>query len=174
MAQACEAQRAARSASTLIVVVTSARIGRETAAQQLAYVEHSATLDDQARDYHRAQLHKFRSFLRIAPLLLWAPLRALLGLFDPVHALLPVGPAGVLNWSARSGIYAAQTLLLAAAARGLDSCPMEGFNPRRVARILGLPRGSAIPIVIALGRRSGEARLEPRWRRPFSAAVMAH
>ena len=174
VAEACEAQRAARTAAILIVVVTSAGIGKRTAGEQLRYVEHEGTLDADAKRYHMAQLTKFRRFLRIAPLLLWAPLRWLLALFDPVLALLPIGPSGVRHWTARSGIYAAQTLLLAAAARGIDSCPMEGFNPRRVARALGLPRGSVIPIVIALGHRCGDARIEPRWRRALTAAVVRH
>ena len=56
----------------------------------------------------------------------------------------------------------------------LDACPMEGFNPSKVAKILGLPRGVVIPIVIALGRRHDEARVETRWRRTFEQAVVVH
>jgi nitroreductase len=51
---------------------------------------------------------------------------------------------------------------------------MEGFNARKVAKILRLPRGTVIPVIIALGRRRTDARLEPRWRRPFEKAVVVH
>jgi nitroreductase len=64
--------------------------------------------------------------------------------------------------------------MLAAAARGVDSCPMEGFNARKVAKILQLPRGTVIPIIVALGIRRIDARLEPQWRRPFDKAVVVH
>jgi nitroreductase len=174
VARACDAQRAALSASTLVVVVTGSRIGERTAATELRYVESSSALDDAAKTYHREQLRKFRTFLRIARLLLWAPLQIILALVHPVHSLLPFGPTGMRNWTARSGIFAAQALLLAAAARGLDSCPMEGFSAKRVAKILRLPRDLVIPVVIALGRRSATARIEPRWRRPYADAVVEH
>ncbi|MCP3167641.1 nitroreductase family protein [Myxococcus qinghaiensis] len=174
VAEACHAQRAARSASTLIVVVASRRIGLRTAARQLEHVEHASDLDARSRTYHLGQVRKFTRFLQWAPLLLWTPMRALLSLLNPVHSLLPIGTSGMRNWAARSGIYAAQTLLLAASARGLDSCPMEGFDAPRVAKALGLPRGTVIPIVIALGHRSPDARLEPRWRRALADAVIEH
>lgn len=172
VAEACEAQRAAASASTLIVVVASRRLATGTAAAQLRHVESSTSLDEKSRAYYRAQLRKFSRFLRIAPLL--APLRLLLSLLHPARSLLPLGPAGVRHWTARSGIYAAQTLLLAASARGLDTCPMEGFDAAQVASLLELPRGSVIPIVIALGHRRSDARIEPRWRRPLAEAVIEH
>jgi nitroreductase len=174
VAEACDAQRAALSASTLVVVVTGSRIGERTATTQLTYVEQSSALDDEAKTYHRDQLRKFLTFLRIARLMLWAPLQAVLSLVHPIHALLPFGPTGMRNWTARSGIFAAQALLLAAAARRLDSCPMEGFSAKRIAKVLGLPRDSVIPLVIALGRRSATARIEPRWRRPYADAVVEH
>ena len=172
VAQACESQRAAASAATLVVVVASRGIATRTAAQQLAHVEHSAALDAKTKAYYRAQLRKFTRFLRIAPLL--APLRLLLSLLHPASSLLPLGAGGVRHWTARSGIYAAQTLMLAASARGIDSCPMEGFNAAKVSRLLGLPRGAVIPIVIALGYRREDARLEPQWRRPIGDAVIEH
>ncbi|MBX5483045.1 MAG: nitroreductase family protein [Myxococcaceae bacterium] len=71
-------------------------------------------------------------------------------------------------------MLAAQTLMLAASARGYDSCPMEGFNPIQVAKVLTIRRGAVIPLVIALGRRREGARVEPQWRRPFESAVVVH
>lgn len=171
VAEACEAQRAASSASTLIVVVTSRRLAVRTAEAQLHHVEASG-LNDKSKTYYRAQLRKFRRFLGIAPLL--APLRLVLSLLHPARTLLPLGVSGVRHWTARSGLYAAQTLILAASARGLDTCPMEGFDAAKVAGLLDLPRGSVIPIVIALGRRRSDARVEPRWRRPLAEAVIEH
>ncbi|WP_277424393.1 nitroreductase family protein [Ralstonia solanacearum] len=89
-------------------------------------------------------------------------------------SLLPVGHIGSRHWAARNAIFAAQTLMLGAAAKGIDSCPMEGFSASKVVKILGLPRGSVIPIVIALGYRADDARIEARWRRPMADVVISH
>ena len=174
LAAACGGQRAAASAATLLVVAASIEIALDTAEAHLAYVEASVVLDEKSKRYHRRQHAVGRRFVRLGSLRVWAPLHALLSMMVPPFTLLPFGPAAARHWVARSGIYAAQTLLLAAAARGLDACPMEGFDARKVAKILQLPRGTVIPIVIALGHRTADARLEPRWRRPFEKAVVVH
>ncbi len=174
MAAACGGQRAAATASALVVVVAGLRIARRTIASQQAYVAKTTCLSRESKAYHAKQLKTFDTFARIAPLLLWTPLHWLVSLLWPALTLLPVGASGLRHWASRSAIYAAQTLLLAASARGLDSCPMEGFSAVRVAKILGLPRGVVIPVVIALGRRGPAARLEPRWRRTLDTVVVVH
>ena len=64
--------------------------------------------------------------------------------------------------------------MLAAAAKGIDTCPMDGFSASQVARLLNIPRGAVIPLVIALGYRSDDARIETRWRNPVSELVVSH
>jgi nitroreductase len=172
VAAACDGQRAAASAPVLIAVTAAPALARRTLDAQLAYVDTAPALDDRARAYYRRHLTGFRRFLRLAPLALWSPLHTLVALLAPALSLLPVGPLGLRHWAARSAIYAAQTLLLATAARGLDACPMEGFSARKVARLLGLPRGHVVPLVVAIGHRAGNARIEPRWRLPFANAVV--
>ncbi len=46
-------------------------------------------------------------------------------------------------WLARQTYLALQAMILAAAERGLDSCPMEGFDAAKVNEILGLTDASA-------------------------------
>ena len=48
-------------------------------------------------------------------------------------------------------MLSAMTLMLAASAAGLATLPMEGFDERRVRRILGIPRSQIVPVVIAIG-----------------------
>jgi nitroreductase len=174
IAAACEGQRAAASAPVLLVVAASVAIAAQTAALQVEYVERTSLLDERSKGYHRRQLTTFGRFLRWGTLMLWTPIHAVISAVVPAFSLLPFGSTASRHWAARSAVYTAQTILLAAAARGLDSCPMEGFNAAKVARILELPRGTVIPIVIALGRRRGDARAEPRWRRSFDVAVTRH
>ncbi|MGA8044341.1 MAG: nitroreductase family protein [Terracidiphilus sp.] len=173
-AAACLNQRAARSASSLLVFVAGSRFALETVSRFHTYVESTGELSEKSRHYHLRETKSRRRFLRIAPSFLWSPLLSLLTTVFPSFALVPVGPNGVRHWAARSALFAAQTILLAASARGLDTCPMEGFDPRKLGRILGLERGDVIVLVVALGRRRPDAPIEPRWRRSFEAAVQVH
>jgi nitroreductase len=170
-ASACRNQRAARSASTLLVFVSASRFALQTASMFHDYVESTPELSEKSRGYHLRQLKTGRWFLRIAASVIWSPLHSFLATAFPSLTLLPFGSKAVRNWLARSALFAVQTTLLAASARGLDTCPMEGFDARKLARILGLKRGDVIPIVVALGRRRPDALIEPRWRRPFEVAV---
>ena len=173
-AAACRNQRAARSASTLIVFVAASRFALETLSEFHAYVASARELSERSRDYHLRKTKTRRRFLHIAPSFFWSPLHSLLTTVFPAFGLVPVGPSGVRHWAARSALFAAQTILLAASARGLDTCPMEGFDPRKLGTILGLERGDVIALVVALGRRRPDAHIEPRWRRSFKAAVRVH
>lgn len=174
IAEACNGQKAAASAAELIVVVASPAIARKTAATQLAHIDSSSTLAEKSKDYHRRHIAKFLKILGIGGLPIWAPVLSIAAMIRPTLSLLPVGHIGSRHWAARNAVFASQTVMLAAAAKEIDSCPMEGFSATKVAKLLGLPRGSVIPLVIALGYRNGDARIEERWRRPMNDAVISH
>jgi nitroreductase len=62
--------------------------------------------------------------------------------------------------------------MIAVEAVGLNTCPMEGFDNRRLARFLGLsPRSQEIVMVIAIGRKSPAYSERPQWRRPLEDTV---
>jgi nitroreductase len=167
----CNDQAAARTASALVVVVAGGSLVLETLAAWEAHLADDCGLDAKSVAYHRAELKKSRTFLGIGAWPIWGIVVGLLALLEPAASLLPVGPMGVRHWAARSALYAAQTFLLAASAHGLDTCPMEGFRPAKVARALGLPRDLVIPLLIAVGHAAPDARREPRWRKPLELAV---
>ncbi len=56
--------------------------------------------------------------------------------------------------------------MLAFSAHGFDTCPMEGFDSRRVKKILGLPRSSTVVMAISVGKRKPEGVYGPRLRFP--------
>jgi nitroreductase len=78
---------------------------------------------------------------------LFLPLRRL---FTPTP-VLPVSRSGLQAYAVKQTMLAAQTFMLAAAAHGLDTCPMEGFDEVRVKRLLGIPRRMAIPVIVPVG-----------------------
>ncbi len=63
---------------------------------------------------------------------------------------------------------AAQTFMLAMANEHYDTCPMEGFDSRRVKSILKLPQGAEINMVIACGIRDEQGVWGDRMRLPFN------
>lgn len=63
---------------------------------------------------------------------------------------------------------AAQTFMIAMANEEYDTCPMEGFDSKRVKNILNLPSGSEINMIISCGKRKGnEGIWGERYRVPF-------
>jgi nitroreductase len=57
------------------------------------------------------------------------------------------------------------------AAEGFDSCPMEGFDSRRLRRLLSLPSGAEFSMVIAIGSRVEKGVYGPRLRIPIEEVV---
>lgn len=174
LAAACNGQRAAASAAALVVVAASPQIALSTASQQLHYVEAADELPERAKAYHRKQIRMFRRVLGFGSWAVWTTLSASAALIRPTLSLLPLGHLGGRAWAARNSAYAAQTLMLAAAAKGIDSCPMEGFSASKVVDLLDLPRGTVVPVIIALGYRATDARVEAQWRRQSAEVVLEH
>lgn len=71
----------------------------------------------------------------------------------------PVSRHGFFSWRLRevavkSTALACQTFMLAITEAGYDTCPMEGYDSKRLRKLLNLPRG-AVPVMgIAIGKRS--------------------
>lgn len=174
IAVACKGQKAATTASALIVVVANPAFGLHTASEQRDYINTSADLEPRSKAYYHKQLNMFERVLKFGAFSVWTPLVSIAALFRPVLSLLPVGHLGSRQWAARNAMFAAQTLMLAASAKGIDSCPMEGFSATKIAALLDLPRGTVVPLVIALGYRSVDARIEAQWRRAEQNSVIKH
>lgn len=68
----------------------------------------------------------------------------------------------------KSCALAAQTFMIAMANEGYDTCPLEGFDSRLVRKILGLPYGADVNMIISCGIRKGnEGIWGERFRVPF-------
>jgi nitroreductase len=63
---------------------------------------------------------------------------------------------------------AAQTFMLAMSAEGYDTCPMEGFDSRMTRRILQLPRGAEVNMIVSCGIRDERGVWGERMRIPFN------
>lgn len=61
----------------------------------------------------------------------------------------------------RSMGLAAQTIMLSAKAMGYDSCPMIGFDPEQVAKLINLPEDHVIGMLVVVGKA-----IKPAWPKP--------
>jgi len=57
----------------------------------------------------------------------------------------------------RSCGIAAQTLMLTAKAMGYDTCPMVGFDSDAVAKLINLPSGYVVSMMVAIGKATKPA-----------------
>jgi nitroreductase len=55
----------------------------------------------------------------------------------------------------------------------MDTCPMEGFDSKRVKKILGLPKSAEISMIIGCGYRDNNGIYGPRFRVPFEEVYRA-
>lgn len=68
----------------------------------------------------------------------------------------------------KSCALAAQTFMIAMANEKYDTCPLEGFDSKRIKKILKLPHAAGINMVIACGIRDGNKGIwGERGRVPF-------
>lgn len=67
-------------------------------------------------------------------------------------------------WAVKSSSLAAENLMLAFRSYSFDTCPMEGFDPKWVSKILNLPPEAHITMVIAAGERDPKGIYGPRIR----------
>lgn len=77
-------------------------------------------------------------------------------------------------WAVKSTALAAQNLMLAFQSHGYSTCPMEGFDEKRLKRVLPIP-DDAIPIMLlAVGMPGEGAIYNPRLRFPLDQSVSWH
>lgn len=70
-----------------------------------------------------------------------------------------------LPWAQRQTYLALGNGLNGACSLGLDTCPMEGFQPDAFARILDLPETLVPTVLMAVGRATDEPRPKVRFSR---------
>ena len=71
----------------------------------------------------------------------------------------------------KSCALAAQTFMLSVAAEGFHTCPMEGFDEKRVKKLLGLPKGAEINMIISVGLGTEAGIWGKRFRVPYDEVV---
>lgn len=176
ISHACLDQSATATADQLVVFVTRQDLYRKRARFVLKFekgnIRRYSPKERQAKRIRDRELY----YGKIMPFL-YARFFGLLGLFRVLLAqaisifrpmMLQVSECDMRVVVHKSCALAAQTFMIAMANEGYDTCPLEGLDSRRLKRILKLPRGAEINMVVSCGIRDGNKGIwGERCRVPF-------
>ncbi|HET8922358.1 MAG TPA: nitroreductase family protein [Candidatus Acidoferrum sp.] len=174
VAKLCMGQMPAETASALVVAVADIGSLRATSQGQVEWMRRSEFSETKIRDYERTAKIGRILFMPgpfgIFGAVKWGIFR-LLNLWKTI-GMPPVFRQDILKWATKSTSLACENLMIAAEAVGLNTCPMEGFDCRRLSKYLGLSAPHhEIVMVIAIGKKSHAYVQPPQWRRPLDATV---
>jgi nitroreductase len=173
---ACFNQSAASTAQQLVVFVTRQDLYKKRAKQNIEFergnIARNSPADRQAKRIKDREFYytKMMPFLYARFFGLLGLLRKLIvvsvGLFRT--SMYQVSESDMRTVVHKTCGLAAQTFMIAMANEGYDTCPMEGFDSRRAKKILKLPYGAQINMIVSCGIRN-EARgiWGERFRVPF-------
>ena len=171
----CLGQSAAKTAKQIVVFVTRADLWKQRAKWNYERVKEGIKgepnkLQKRGLDYYtklmplayRSEIFGFWAFVRRC-------ISFFGGLSKPFYRM--GGKADQRVTVHKSCALAAQTFMLSIAAEGFESCPMEGFDAKRVKKALNLPAGAEINMIIAVGKATPEGVWGPRNRVPYNEVV---
>ena len=173
LAKLCMGQKAATTARELVVVVTRRDLWKSRAKANYEYIKgtYEGKPDKklkQALGYYGKLIPKlygkYPGWSLLKKLIAWG-----VGLKRPM--VREVGETEVRISVHKSAALASMTFMLAMKAAGYDTCPMEGFDSKRVKKLLDLPPASEICMIIGCGKGLPEGIYGKRFRVPSSDLI---
>ena len=176
LSHACLDQRATETAKQIVVFVTRRDLHRKRAKSVLNFekgnIERYSPKERQEARW-KNRLHYYNGVMpfiysRFFFLLGWfrKALAVTISLFRPMVTNISESDMRVVVHKTCG--LAAQTFMIAMANEGYDTCPLEGFDSRRVKNILKLPCSAEINMIIPCGIRKGTRGIwGERFRVPF-------
>ncbi|MBY0518528.1 MAG: nitroreductase family protein [Bacteriovoracaceae bacterium] len=175
LAKYCFNQPAAKTAQELIVAVARPSHWKKHAKQM---VETFKTAEAQGQKIPKsawAYYQKLAPFVYTqGPLSLFGYIKKVLFFFRGFTAVTPREPTdhkGMALWASKSCALACENFMLGMAAHGFDTCPMEGFDSRKVKKLLNLKRSDEVTMVISVGKRGNNGVYGPRVRFPSTQFI---
>lgn len=177
IAAACFDQNAAKTAQQLVVVVARKDKWRSRAKANLDFVDSAyGDLKEGDRFYKRKKMVQnyygkvipfaYFDVFGIIGFIKYLAMQVV-GLFRPIYRQVRNSDMRVV--AHKSAGLAAQNFMISMSAIDYDTCPMEGSDTLRVKKILGLPRGAEINMIIGCGIRDEKGVYGPRFRIPFES-----
>lgn len=175
LSAACLGQSAAVSAQQMVVFVTRQDLYIKRA-KQMMDLETQNVLKNSPETKQAKRIKTWEIYYGKVIPFLYARFLGVLGVFRKIMVnivglfraiVYQVSENDVRVVVHKTCALAAQIFMLAMANEQFDTCPMEGFDSRKVKKILNLPLGAEINMVVSCGIRAENGVWGDRMRVPF-------
>ena len=174
IAPLCFHQNAAKTAEELVVFVTRKDLWRKRRASNLKMIDtifpskpksEQSSREKVIRNYYRKLIpFAYADFFGIFGFLKFLMI-LIIGIFRPIYREVRKSDMRIVTH--KTCALAAENFMLSMASEGYDTCPMEGSDTWRVKKVLGLPYGAEINMIVSCGIRKPEGVYGERFRIPF-------
>ena len=167
LVEACFSQSAARTAQELIVAVSRIDTWRRNRDFILAEYEKKESYPQIVKKYYNKIVPLAYAHDRVGILGFMKKLLSLLLSFIGIFKPIPRGPvfrSDVFEIVTKTTALACQNFMMSLVAQGFSSCPMEGFDEKRVKKILNLGKNTHVVMVFGVGRADPDGVYGDRFR----------
>ncbi len=172
---ACLNQQAAATAQQIVVFVTRQDLYRKRAAK-MSELETLNVQQNSPKEKQEKRIKRWKLYYGTVMPFLYSRFLGIFGFFRKIMVII-IGLFRPITYQVsendmrvvvhKTCALAAQTFMLAMANQGYDTCPLEGFDSKKVKRILNLPLGAEVNMVIPCGIRDEGGIWGDRMRIPF-------
>ncbi|MGQ0285949.1 nitroreductase family protein [Pasteurellaceae bacterium 22721_9_1] len=176
LAEACLNQRAATTAQQMVVFVTRQDLHKQRAEQVLQFEIENVKRHSSAERQAKRIKDKKAYYGKLMPFV-YTRCFGVLGLFRKLLTKIislrrpictEVSESDIVAVTHKSCALVVQTFMLAMAEQGYDTCPLEGFDSKRVKKLLDLPHDCEINMILPCGiRKANHGIWGDRYRVPF-------
>ncbi|MFB1040157.1 MAG: nitroreductase family protein [Polaribacter sp.] len=171
----CFNQNAAKTAQQLVVFVTRKDLWKKRAKANLSFIDanfgannpkaEQSNREKIARKYYSKIIpFAYADFLGVFGFFKYL-MMFLIGVFKPIYREVRSSDMRIV--AHKTCGLAAQNFMISMAAHGYDTCPMEGTDTLRIQKLLKLPFGAEINMVVSCGIRTEKGIYGERFRIPF-------
>jgi len=173
---ACLNQESATTAQQLVVFVTRQDLYRKRA-KKMIELETQNVLKTSPKEKYEKRIKSWNMYYAYVMPFLYTRFLGILGIVRKILVNI-IGIFRTITYQVsendmrvvvhKTCALAAQTFMLAMTSESYDTCPMEGLDSRKVKRILKLPVGAEINMVVSCGIRDEKGVWGDRMRIPFN------
>ena len=174
IAPLCFNQNAARTAQELVVFVTRKDLWKKRMKSNLKMIDaifppkpksEQSSREKVSRNYYGKLIpFAYADFFGLFGFLKYLMI-LVIGLFKPIFREVRNSDMRIV--AHKTCALAAENFMLSMAAESYDTCPMEGSDTWRVKKVLNLPGGAEINMIVSCGIRKPEGVYGDRFRIPF-------
>ena len=175
ISKACFNQSAAKSSQQMVAFVSRKDLWKNRAEANLKFLNNQFDKPNLISQLLRRKKQVNNYYKKIIPSI-YTDLFGILGLikfvvfhiigfFRPIYRQSRLSDMRIV--AHKSTALAAQNFMISMAAIGYDTCPMEGFDSKRVKNILNLPSDAEITMIISCGIRDEKGVYGAQFRVPF-------